>query len=307
MLDGRLDKQRFAITQKIILRGDIMITDIFNREKVVYSFEVFPPKKQEDIYDIYKTLDTLKTLNPDFISVTYGAGGSNSKKTASIAAYIKNVCDVEPIAHLTAVAMDEPFLLQFLKELNEKGVSNVLALRGDRPKDMSDADYENRVFEHAEDIIRLIHANANVCVAAACYPEIHPESPSREMDLHYLKQKVDTGVNFLITQMFFDNQKFYEFRDLAKAKGINIPISAGIMPITSARQLGTSVSLSGTSVPPALSSLVARYADSPSDLRKAGIEYAARQIEELVANGVDGIHIYTMNKADTALEIMSML
>ncbi|MDE6432890.1 MAG: methylenetetrahydrofolate reductase [NAD(P)H] [Lachnospiraceae bacterium] len=284
-----------------------MIKDIFSKEKTVYSFEVFPPKKDEDIYDIYKTLDTLKTLHPDFISVTYGAGGSNSKKTASIAAYIKNICEIEPIAHLTAVAMDEPFLIQFLKELKEKGVSNVLALRGDRPRDMSDQDYANRVFLHAEDIIKIIHANSEVCVAAACYPEIHPDSLNRESDLRYLKQKIDTGVNFLITQMFFDNHKFYEFRDLARTQGIQVPISAGIMPITSAKQLGTSVSLSGTSVPQSLSSLVAKYADNPADLRKAGIEYAVRQIEDLEANGVDGIHIYTMNKAATAIEIMKQL
>lgn len=284
-----------------------MIKDIFSKGKTVYSFEVFPPKKDEDIYDIYKTLDTLKTLHPDFISVTYGAGGSNSKKTASIAAYIKNICEIEPIAHLTAVAMDEPFLIQFLKELKEKGVSNVLALRGDRPRDMSDQDYANRVFLHAEDIIKIIHANSEVCVAAACYPEIHPESLNRESDLRYLKQKIDTGVNFLITQMFFDNHKFYEFRDLAGTQGIQVPISAGIMPITSAKQLGTSVSLSGTSVPQTLSSLVAKYADNPADLRKAGIEYAVRQIEDLEANGVDGIHIYTMNKAATAIEIMKQL
>jgi methylenetetrahydrofolate reductase (NADPH) len=284
-----------------------MIKDIYKQDKTVYSFEVFPPKKEEEIYDIYKTLDTLKTLQPDFISVTYGAGGSNSKKTATIAAYIQNICEIEAIAHLTAVAMDEKFLVHFLDELKTKGVSNVLALRGDRPKDMSDEDYNNRVFLHAEDIIRLIHNHSQVCVAAACYPEIHPESESREKDLEYLKQKVDSGVNFLITQMFFDNSKFYEFRDLARKQGIQVPISAGIMPITSAKQLGTSVTLSGTSVPQALSSMVAKYGDSPADLRKAGIEYAAKQIEDLEKNGVDGIHIYTMNKAATAVEIMGLL
>jgi len=281
-----------------------MITDIFNQGKTVFSFEVFPPKKNEEIYDLYKTLDTLKTLNPDFISVTYGAGGSNSKKTATIASYIKNICEIEPIAHMTAVAMDETFLLQLLDELREKSIANILALRGDRPKDMSDEDYENRSFRYAEDIIRMIRKQSeDICIAAACYPEIHPESMSRQTDLQYLKQKIDTGVNFLITQMFFDNTKFYEFREEAHQYGIDIPISTGIMPITSARQLGTSVSLSGTSVPQALSNLVAKYADKPEDMRKAGIEYATKQIEDLIANGVDGIHLYTMNKAATACEI----
>ncbi len=282
-----------------------MIKDIFKEGKTVFSFEVFPPKKNEEIYDLYKTLDTLKTLQPDFISVTYGAGGSNSKKTATIAAYIKNICEIEAIAHMTAVAMDEEFLLHLLKELKEKGISNVLALRGDRPRDMSDEAFENRTFRYAEDIIRIIREQSgDICVAGACYPEIHPESVSRESDLQYLKQKVDAGVNFLITQMFFDNNKFYAFRDEARKAGIEVPITTGIMPITSAKQLGTSVSLSGTSVPQALSNLVAKYADKPEDMRKAGIEYATKQIEDLIANGVDGVHLYTMNKAATACEIM---
>lgn len=284
---------------------DILIKDIYQTGKTVFSFEVFPPKKNEEIYDLYKTLDTLTTLHPDFISVTYGAGGSNSKKTASIAAYIKNICEVEPIAHMTAVAMDEEFLHNLLQELQDKGIHNVLALRGDRPKDMNDEAFENRRFRYAEDIIRIIRQQSDICVAAACYPEIHPESVSRETDLQYLKQKIDTGVSFLITQMFFDNNQFYQFREDAAKYGIQIPISAGIMPITSAKQLGTSVSLSGTSVPKTLSNLVAKYADNPEDMRKAGIEYAIAQIEDLIDNDIDGIHIYTMNKAATACEIMN--
>lgn len=284
-----------------------MIKNIYRQGKTIFSFEVFPPKKEEEFNDIYNTLNKLKTLNPDFISVTYGAGGSNSKKTAAIASYIKNSCNIEPIAHLTAVAMDEAFLTDFINELKEKGVCNVLALRGDRPRDMSDEAYANRRFLHAEDIIRIIRRESDICIAGACYPEIHPESESRESDLYYLKQKVDTGVDFLITQMFFNNHKFYKFRELAEKKGIHVPISAGIMPITSAKQLGTSVTLSGTSVPGELSSLVAKYADAPEDLRKAGIEYAVKQIEDLITNNVDGIHIYTMNKADTAKEIMEQL
>ncbi|MBO5469022.1 MAG: methylenetetrahydrofolate reductase [NAD(P)H] [Lachnospiraceae bacterium] len=281
-----------------------MIKDIYRKGKTVFSFEVFPPKRNDDIYDIYKTLDQLKTLEPDFISVTYGAGGSNSKKTATIASYIQNICEIEAIAHMTAVSMNRDTLLHFLDGLRQKGVCNVLALRGDRPKDMSDEDYNNRIFLHASDIIEVIHSHSDLCVAAACYPEIHPESANRADDLLHLKEKVDSGVNFLLTQMFFNNEKFYEFRNLADKKGIHIPISAGIMPITSARQLGTSVSLSGTSIPPALSSIVAKYADNPEDLRKAGLDYAVNQINDLLANDVDGIHIYTMNHAATASYIM---
>ena len=281
-----------------------MIKDIYQKGKTVFSFEVFPPKRNDDIYDIYKTLDQLKTLDPDFISVTYGAGGSNSKKTATIASYIQNICEIEAIAHMTAVSMNRDTLLHFLDGLRQKGVCNVLALRGDRPKDMSDEDYNNRIFLHASDIIKVIHSHSDLCVAAACYPEIHPESANRADDLLHLKEKVDSGVNFLLTQMFFNNEKFYEFRNLADKKGIHIPISAGIMPITSARQLGTSVSLSGTSIPPALSSIVAKYTDNPEDLRKAGLDYAVNQINDLLANDVDGIHIYTMNHAATASYIM---
>lgn len=281
-----------------------MIKDIYRKGKTVFSFEVFPPKRNDDIYDIYKTLDQLKTLDPDFISVTYGAGGSNSKKTATIASYIQNICEIEAIAHMTAVSMNRDTLLHFLDGLRQKGVCNVLALRGDRPKDMSDEDYNNRIFLHASDIIKVIHSHSDLCVAAACYPEIHPESVNRADDLLHLKEKVDSGVNFLLTQMFFNNEKFYEFRNLADKKGIHIPISAGIMPITSARQLGTSVSLSGTSIPPTLSSIVAKYADNPEDLRKAGLDYAVNQINDLLANDVDGIHIYTMNHAATASYIM---
>lgn len=284
---------------------DILIKDIYQKEDTVFSFEVFPPKKNEEIYDLYKTLDTLKTLNPDFISVTYGAGGSNAKKTVSIASHIKNVCKIDAIAHLTAVAMDEEALEHLLQELKDNSISNVLALRGDRPKDMNDDAYTNRKFLYAEEIIRIIRKQPDICIAAACYPEMHPESISRETDLKYLKQKVDAGVDFLITQMFFDNDKFYQFREDAIHYGINIPISVGIMPITSSKQLGTSVSLSGTSVPNSLSNLVAKYADNPDDMRKAGIEYATRQIEDLIANGVDGIHLYTMNKAATTCEIMN--
>lgn len=283
-----------------------MLKDIYKQKKTVLSFEVFPPKKNDEIYNIYKTLDTLKTLSPDFISVTYGAGGSNSKKTVAIAAYIKNICEIEPIAHMTSVAMTDEFLNQFVTELNAKGVHNVLALRGDRPKDMSDEDYANRQFYYAEDIIRILHEKSDLCIAAACYPEIHPESDSRKTDLHYLKQKIESGVDFLITQMFFDNNRFYEFMNLAIKEGIDIPVSAGIMPITSSKQLGTSVSLSGSSVPHKLSTLVAQYAESPEDMQKAGIEYAAEQIDDLVKNGVDGIHIYTMNNAATATEILKL-
>ncbi len=270
---------------------------------VAFSCEVFPPKRNDDIYEIYKTLDSIKLLKPDFISVTYGAGGSNSKKTAQIAAYIQNICDVEALAHLTAVGMDENGLKSLLFELKKKGVRNVLALRGDRPKTMTEEEYENRYYRYAADLIPEIRGTGDMFVAGACYPEIHPESPSAEEDLKHLKEKVDLGLDCLITQMFFDNDTFYRFIERIRKAGITVPVHAGIMPITRANQLGTSVSLSGSSVPLALSLLIAKYSDNAEDMKKAGIEYAVNQINDLKAHGVEGVHIYTMNKADVTMEI----
>ena len=271
--------------------------------KVIFSCEVFPPKRNDDIYEIYKTLDEIKLLKPDFISVTYGAGGSNSKKTATIAAYIQNICEVEALAHMTAVGMDEGTLKALLFELKKKGVNNILALRGDRPKTMTQEEFDNRVYKYASDLIPEIKKDKDMFIAGACYPEIHPESANEEDDIKYLKQKVDMGIDALITQMFFDNNIFYSFMDKIRKNGINVPVHAGIMPITAANQLGTSVKLSGSSVPNELSSMIAKYGDNPDDMKKAGIEYAINQINDLKKNGVDGVHIYTMNKADVTMAI----
>lgn len=286
-----------------------MLKNTFQSGKTVLSCEVFPPKRNDDMYTIFKTLDEIQAYHPDFISVTYGAGGSTSKKTATIAAYIQNICEIDALAHLTSVAMNEEFLRQMVMELNKKGVYNVLALRGDQPKDMSDEDFLNRHFKHASDIIPIIQdaSDKEMCIAAACYPEKHPESDTVEDDLTYLKKKADTGVDFFITQMFFDNDKFFAFRDKARAHGIQTPITTGIMPITSSKQIGTSVQLSGSSVPTELSNLLAKYGDNPEDMRKAGIDYAIRQIEQLIQNQVDGIHLYTMNKSDVTREIFEQI
>lgn len=274
-----------------------------NDKRASFSCEVFPPKRNDDIYEIYRTLDEIKLLKPDFISVTYGAGGSNSKKTATIAAYIQNICEVEALAHMTAVGMDEALLHSLIYELKKKGVCNVLALRGDKPKTMSEEAFEARTYRYASDMIPTLKAEHNFYIAGACYPEVHPESKSRQDDIYYLKQKVDMGTDMLISQMFFDNDVYYDFMEQIRAAGIEVPVHAGIMPITAANQLGTSVKLSGSSVPPELSNLIAKYGDNPDDMKKAGIEYAVAQIRDLLAHGVDGIHVYTMNKADTTMAI----
>ncbi|MCM1570183.1 MAG: methylenetetrahydrofolate reductase [NAD(P)H] [Roseburia sp.] len=276
-------------------------------QKQTLSFEVFPPKKDGEFKAAFEVLDALEKLKPNFISVTYGAGGSQSKKTTEIASYIQNTLKLDALAHLTCVGSKKEEILRICQELREANVSQVLALRGDRPRDMSDEQYESRDFAHASQMIAYLKEHTDLQIAAACYPEKHYECFSMESDLNHLKQKQDAGASFLITQMFFDNDSYYVFREKALKKGITLPIHTGIMPITSAKQLGTSVSLSGCSIPKALADLIATYGENPEEMRKAGIDYAIRQILDLQQNGVEGIHLYTMNKPKVAAEIVSAI
>ncbi len=280
-----------------------MIKNKYTNEQVEFSCEVFPPRRNDEMYDIFQTLDDISTLKPDYISVTYGAGGSNSKKTAKIAAYIQHICEVESLAHMTAVGMNPESLEALLNELKTKGVKRILALRGDRPRTMSEEEYQNRYYKYASDIIPEIKKYGDFKLYAACYPEKHPESMDVESDIRYLKAKVDLGVDGLITQMFFDNEKLYRFMDQLDKSGITASLHAGIMPITRVNQLGTSVSLSGSSVPSSLSNLIAKYSDDPEGMKQAGIEFAVNQIDDLLKHGVKGIHLYSMNKADVTKEI----
>lgn len=270
------------------------------------SFEVFPPKKWEDFPGLYETLDELKGLHPEFISCTYGAGGSNSKKTAEIASHIENELGIHSIAHLTCAALTEDKLLSTIENFKNAGIHSVLALRGDKPFDMSEEDFANRQYKHPSEIIPILK-KAGFRVAAACYPEKHYEAPSMEEDLHWLKHKVEQGADALISQLFFDNDAFYRFMDAADQKGITVPVHAGIMPITSAKMINTTINLSGASIPKALSDLIATYGENPSDMRKAGIEYAARQINDLAEQGMHYVHIYTMNHSETAKEICGLI
>lgn len=283
-----------------------MIQNLLDKKHTL-SFEVFPPKKDGEFEAAYEVLDALGKLSPDFISVTYGAGGSRSKKTVDIASYIQNTLHIDALAHMTCVGCKKEALLQVCEELKAANVSHVLALRGDRPKDMSDQQFASRDFAHANDMIAFLKKHTDLQIAGACYPEKHYECFSMESDLTHLKEKQDAGAQFFITQLFFDNDSFYSFLEKAGKKGITIPICAGIMPITSAKQLGTTVSLSGSSVPKALADIIATYGESPEDMRKAGIDYAIRQIQDLQQNHVDGIHIYTMNKPKTAAEIVAAI
>lgn len=283
-----------------------MITELLQTKQTL-SFEVFPPKKDGEFEAAFEILDDLGKLSPDFISVTYGAGGSRSKKTVDIASYIQNQLQIEALAHMTCVGCKKDALLQVAKELADANVKHVLALRGDRPKDMTDEQFATRDFAHASDMTSFLKANTDLKIAGACYPEKHFEASDTESDLLHLKEKQDAGAEFLITQLFFDNNMFYDFMDKAVKYGITIPVCAGIMPITTAKQLGTTVSLSGSSVPKALADLIATYGENPEDMRKAGIDYAIRQIMDLQAQKTAGIHIYTMNKPKTAAEIVAAI
>jgi len=274
------------------------------REKMQVSFEVFPPKKDGNFERAFEVVRSLSDCRPEFISVTYGAGGSKSKKTLDIASYIQQECHTMAVAHLTCVGSTRAEILKRCKEFEKKQISHVLALRGDRPKDMGDEQFDSREFFYAADLIQFLKENSNLHLMAACYPEKHFEARSMEDDLRHMKEKQDLGVECFISQMFFDNPLFLAFWDRAFAVGISRPVYAGIMPITSAKQLGTSVSLSGSSVPKKLADVIAKYGDNPEDMYQAGIEYAVRQIRDLKAQGVDGIHIYTMNKPEVAAEIM---
>ncbi len=275
--------------------------------KFQLSFEIYPPKKDSNFASAFAVAKELSELNPDFISVTYGAGGSHSKRTVEITSYIQNELHIPAMAHLTCVGSTRKDIGEKCTEFAKHHIANILALRGDRPKDMTDEQYNSREFFYATDLIDYLKKNTDFQIWGACYPEKHFEAFSREADLMHMKEKQDMGVTQFITQMFFDNDFFYEFREKAAKKGITAPIHAGIMPITKASQLGTSISLSGSSIPKALSDLIAAHGENPEDMYKAGIDYAIRQCNDLKQNGVDGIHIYTMNKPLVAKQIVEGL
>lgn len=283
-----------------------MIRDMFDRNSSL-SFEVFPPKKDDEFENCFKVLDQLATLKPDFISVTYGAGGSRSKKTVDITSYIQNTLKLDAMAHMTCVGSSEDDILSVAKDLEAAGVNHVLALRGDKPRDMSDEQFEKRIFPHATDLIRFLNEKTDLSVSASCYPEKHPEAMSIDSDIAFMKMKQDMGAKMFISQLFFDNADMYRFVERCDKAGITVPVVAGIMPITSPKQIGTTVTLAGSSVPKALSDICAKYADDADSMRKAGIEFAANQINDLRRAGIGHIHIYCMNKPKMTTEIVNML
>ncbi len=272
------------------------------QNKTVFSLEIFPPKRTAHISTVYRMLDELKDVSPDFISVTYGiAGAADKYSTVEIAADVKNVYGIESVAHLPVAGMTRTDAERIVDALAEKGIENILALRGDYTE-------ENRGrgdFAHAEELIRLIRQKGDFNILAACYPEGHPEAPDLETDLRYLKQKVDAGANHLITQLFFENTLFYSFLERARATGIAVPVEAGIMPVTNKKQAERMAELCKVQLPAKFVRMMEKYEHNPEALRDAGIAYAIDQIVDLAAQGVDGIHLYTMNNPDTAHRIHS--
>ena len=274
-------------------------TDIFKKKRV-FSFEVFPPKRTMPIEKIYDTLDELAVLKPDFISVTYGAGGAASANTIEIASKIKHDLKTESVAHLTCLYLSEEEAREVLSRIEENGIENVLALRGDSSPDFEP---KNR-FCYASDLISFIKENnPNLNILGACYPEGHSESPNKIDDLRCLKKKTDAGASHLVSQLFFDNSLFFDFAEKARIAGIEAPIEAGIMPVVNKKQIERMVSLCGASLPEKFLKIMNRYEDNPEALRDAGIAYAVDQIVDLVTRGVDGIHLYTMNNAYIARRI----
>ena len=273
-------------------------------KKPVLSFEVFPPKPNVPIESIYETLAALKDLKPDFISVTYGAGGSvPGASTAEICETIQNRHGIPSIAHLPCINETKASVLEKLETFKAKGVENILALRGDRnPNVKPETD-----FCYAADLIAFIREHGDFDIAAACYPEGHPEAPDLDTDIAHLREKVEAGASHLISQLFYHNPDFYAFRAKLAQQNITVPVEAGIMPVTSKKSIERMVSLCGASIPNRLAKLMARYADDPASLKAAGLEYAIMQIIELLENGVDGIHIYTMNNPDVARYIMEQI
>ncbi len=280
-------------------------TDFSN--KTIFSFEVFPPKKTMPIDTIYSTLDELKGLSPDFISVTFGAGGSeNCNNSVEIAKHIKNTCGVNSVIHMPCLNMSRQDAQFVLEEFQKAGIDNILALRGDRVEGKEPAGD----FNHASDLIEFINNFNNTRtdgksfkIFGACYPELHPQSKNVYEDIDYLKMKVDAGASHLLSQLFFDNEQFYRFLERCQIKGINVPIEAGIMPATNKKSIERMVSMTNAVLPKKFTDMMDRYADHPEAIRDAGIAYAIDQIVDLVTHGVQGIHLYTMNNPHVARKI----
>lgn len=282
------------------------IKDLLKHSTPMLSFEVFPPKTADRYESVAAATQEIAKLKPSFMSVTYGAGGGTSKYTLDIAKGIKEKYNVPSLAHLTCVSSTKETVHERIKDIKEAGIQNVMALRGDIPAELIDADRSGWDYKHAIDLIReLKESGADFCIGAACYPEIHPESPNQEEDLFYIKEKVEAGADFLTTQMFFDNNLFFNFMYKLREKGVTVPVVPGIMPITNAIQVKRAVEMSGSFMPQRFKALVDKFGEDPETMKQAGIIYATDQIIDLYANGITNVHVYSMNKPDVAEKIQS--
>ncbi|NLV35055.1 MAG: methylenetetrahydrofolate reductase [NAD(P)H] [Clostridiaceae bacterium] len=283
------------------------IIDLFRTGKPVISFEIFPPKPDVPIDTLFDRLEQFEALKPDYMSITYGAGGSQKGRTLEIASRIKNIHHIESMAHLTCVGHSKNEIDGMLDSMREIGLENVLALRGDPPANQPDFDFLKGAYKYAYDLIEHIRKSSDICIAAAAYVEGHVDSLRLSEDLKHLKRKVDAGTDLLVTQLFFDNRLYFDFIEKARRIGINCPVEAGIMPVFRADQIKSIAAKSGCSIPAKLVLVMDKYQDNPEDMRKAGIEYAALQIRDLIANGADGIHLYTMNRPKSTAEILESI
>lgn len=276
------------------------IDNVFMKKKPVLSFEIFPPKRDTTLKSVDETLEVLSCLNPDFISVTFGAGGSAvNNLTLELCKKIKTQFNIEPVMHLACINQSKEDIDTILGEMNQAGLDNILALRGDRNPDIE----PKHDFAYAKDLIDYIKTKGDFHISAACYPEGHLEAESKKLDIEHLKEKVDAGATHLISQLFFDNEYFYYFRDNARRSGINVPIEAGIMPVTNTAQIQRMTNLCGASIPARYLRIMDKYSDNKEALMDAGIAFAISQIVDLIANDVDGIHVYTMNNPVIAKRI----
>ena len=284
------------------------ITDIVSDKKLSLSFEVFPPKTDTSFESVKNATEEIAKLKPAFMSVTYGAGGGTSKYTLDIANNINKLYGVPTLAHLTCVSSTRDTVKQRIEDIKASGIKNVMALRGDIPVELQNADRSGWDYRYATDLIgELKSSGGNFCIGAACYPEIHPESNNQTEDIEHLKEKVDAGADFLTTQMFFDNNLLYNFLYKIREAGITVPVIPGIMPITNANQVERAIKLSGSFMPQRFKAIVDKFGYNPNAMKQAGIAYATDQIIDLYANGITNVHVYSMNKPDIAAKIMDNL
>ncbi|NMA67003.1 MAG: methylenetetrahydrofolate reductase [NAD(P)H] [Clostridiaceae bacterium] len=281
------------------------INELFKKNRPIISFEIFPPKPDIPLDTLFESIEGFKKLSPDYISVTYGAGGSQRGRTVEIASRIKNQYDIETMSHLTCVGHSTEEIDGMLVKMKEQNISNILALRGDPPLDQPEFDFSKGAFQYANELIEYINSKHDFCIGAAAYLEGHVDSKRLSEDRRHLKNKVDAGVDFLITQLFFDVRLYFDFLDRCEQININCPVIPGIMPIFSAR-IKNMTARSGCSIPAKLVLMIDKYENNPDDLKKAGEEYAGLMIRELLDGGAPGVHLYTMNKLQSTIEIMKI-